>query len=153
MNANVIQIIGVIFIVLAQCDGSPSCSFESVDAFLEQYNKEADDLQTKDTLASWNYETDMTDENKKITTDLSAKTSKFSTEARENATCLIKQFGKSTEASKLRQLKLITRTSSSGDSEVSKQISALVSKMTAIYSETKVRERKNVIENLSYQVI
>lgn len=118
--------------------GSPQCSYDSVDQFLEQYNKEADALQKEDTLASWNYETDMNDENKKKTTELSVKTSKFSTQARENASCLIKKFGKNTEASKLRQLKLITRTSSSDNSEVSKKISSLVSQMTAIYSETKV---------------
>lgn len=132
--------LGVILAVcLVSCLGGPKCSYQSVDQFLDEYNKEADELQKEDTLASWNYETNMNDENKKKTTELSVKTSKFSTQARENASCLIKQFGKGTETSKLRQLKLITRTSSSDDSEVSKKISALVSQMTAIYSETKVR--------------
>lgn len=129
-----------VFAVLAkQTNGAPKCGYESVEAFLEKYNQKADTLQQEDTLASWNYETDMNPANKKKTTELSAKTSKFSTESRKQAKCLLaSSAGNQATESERRQLVLITRTASSEDSDVNKEISSLVSKMTAIYSQTTV---------------
>lgn len=120
-------------------DGAPKCEYSSVVKFLAQYNQKADSLQNEDTLASWEYETDMNKANKEKTSDLSAKTSKFSTKSRNQAKCLLDSpSAENATPSQKRQLMLITRTASSSDSKVNKKMSALVSKMTAIYSNTKV---------------
>ena len=119
--------------------GAPKCEYSSIVTFLAQYNKKADRLQNEDTLASWEYETDMNKANKEKTSDLSAKTSKFSTKSRNQAKCLLDApDSENATPSQKRQLMLITRTASSSDTDVNKNMSALVSKMTAIYSNTKV---------------
>ena len=125
--------------MFGMCRGAPTCTYSSAASFLKKYNSKADELQTMDTLASWEYETDMNKDHKKKTTELSGKTSKFATKSREEAKCLLDspEGQKATDDEK-RQLMLITRTASSKDANVNKEMSALVSKMTAIYSQTKV---------------
>jgi len=126
-------------VLISVCCGAPKCTYSSAASFLKKYNSRADELQKMDTLASWEYETDMNKKHKKKTTELSGKTSKFATQSREEAKCLLDtdEGQKATEDEK-RQLMLITRTASSKDASVNKEMSSLVSKMTAIYSQTKV---------------
>ncbi|XP_057290559.1 angiotensin-converting enzyme-like [Hydractinia symbiolongicarpus] len=111
---------------------------KAIDDFLKQYNTEADQLQREDTLASWDYETDMSKGNKDKTTEMSGKTSKFALDSRKKAEELLKDIGDDTPAASIRQLKLITRTASSSSSDESKEVSELISKMTAIYSKTSI---------------
>ena len=133
--------------------GAPKCEYSSIVKFLAQYNKKADLLQNEDTLASWEYETNMNKENNEKTSELSAKTSKFSTKSRNQAKCLLgTQAAERATRSQKRQLMLITRTASSSDSDVNKKMSALVSKMTAIYSNTKVGKKSLLLfEKLKFE--
>lgn len=125
--------------IVERCNGAPKCAYSSVAKFLKVYNKEADMLQKADTLASWEYETDMTAKHKKKTTELSGLTSAFSLASRSNASCLLETpEGQRASKSQKRQLTLITRTASSKDPQVTKKMSELVSKMTAIYSQTSI---------------
>ena len=110
---------------------------QEIEKWLKQYNKDADKLQREDTLASWKYETDMTDDNKSKTSKMSAKTSGFATESRKKAEELLKDV-EGIPTNLIRQLKLITRTSSSESEDESQEITNLISKMTAIYSKTSV---------------
>jgi len=109
--------------------------------FLKKYNTEADKLQREDTLASWNYETNMNTENKDKTISMTGKTSKFALESRETAKELLQIIGNQAPSdmnSSMRQLKLITRTSSSNNTEKTKEEADLISQMTAIYSKTSI---------------
>ncbi|XP_066918700.1 angiotensin-converting enzyme-like [Clytia hemisphaerica] len=132
----------LLFACHGNANGAPKCKYSDASDFLENYNKEANSLQKKDTLASWNYETNMNTANKIKQSKLSAKTSSFATKSRNEAKCLLDSTSdEDMTDSQKRQLKLITRTASSSDSEVNKKMSKLVSKMTAIYSETKIKKK------------
>ena len=127
------------FVSVVLISPSSAANNDEVEKFMDEYNKKADKLQKADTLASWNYETDMTSENKKETVKYSGIVSKFAQEYRDNATDLLKDISDDVTAPLKRQLKLITRTASSANSEESKTVADLLSNMTAVYSKTEVR--------------
>lgn len=112
-----------------------------IKAFLKEYNKEGDELQRNDTLASWKYEIDMTNESKAETIKWSAITSKFAIENRKKAKELLKDLDGDIPKSMMRQLNLIKRTASSSNSADNKEVANLQSKMTSIYSKTVVSDR------------
>ena len=114
---------------------------DRINQYLTTYNEEADMLQYKDTLASWEYEIDMTDENKEKTTKMSAETSAFALKSRDKAKELLDEVGSQYPNSmnkSIRQLKLITRTASTKNKDKSKKLADIASQMTAYYSKTSV---------------
>ena len=133
-SRNILQV----FILLLTLSTSLGETLKEVKDFLKSYNDQADKLQREDTIASWNYEIDMSAENKKETSRISGLVSKFSQQYKEKAQIVLKNIGKDIPPSLVRQLKLITRTSSSTDSNEAKLIAELISNMTAYYSRTEV---------------
>ena len=110
---------------------------ESVQTFLDNYNEKMSELSKKNTLAWWNYETDMTKEHRQATLEISTETSKYMAEARKNASEFDLSSDELPDAWK-RQLILLKRTAAPKSAEDAKEVSKLVSKMTSIYSETRV---------------
>ena len=130
----------MVSLVLVHSDYSQELE-DRINQYLTTYNEEADMLQYKDTLASWEYEIDMTDENKEKTTKMSAETSVFALKSRDKAKELLDEFGSQYPNSmnkSIRQLKLITRTASTKNKDKSKKLADIVSQMTAYYSKTSV---------------
>ncbi|XP_012555870.1 angiotensin-converting enzyme [Hydra vulgaris] len=130
----IFQIVFLLFCFKA----NKSETLKDVKDFLKTYNEQADKLQHDDTVASWNYEIDMSTENKKETSRISGLVSKFSQEYKDKAEIILKNINGDIPSSLIRQLKLITRTSSSKDSNEAKLIAELLSNMTAYYSRTEI---------------
>ena len=126
----------VILLEVDLCQGG----LKEIKDFLKKYNKEGDELQRNDTLASWEYEIDMTSKNKEETVKWSAITSKFATDNRKKAKTLLKDEDDDIPKSMIRQLQLIKRTASSTNEDENKESADLQSKMTSIYSKTVVND-------------
>jgi len=124
------------------------CGLKEIKDFLKKYNKEGDELQRNDTLASWEYEIDMTAKSKEETVKWSAITSKFATDNRKKAKALLKDVDDDIPKSMIRQLVLIKRTASSTNEDENKESADLQSKMTSIYSKTVIKKE---IDNDTYR--
>lgn len=124
------------------------CGLKEIKEFLKKYNKEGDELQRNDTLASWEYEIDMTAKSKEETVKWSAITSKFATDNRKKAKALLKDVDDDIPKSMIRQLVLIKRTASSTNEDENKESADLQSKMTSIYSKTVIKKE---IDNDTYR--
>lgn len=128
--------------------GTSQSDLKTIKAFLKEYNKEGDELQRNDTLASWKYEIDMTKESKEETIKWSGITSKFAIENRKKAKELLKDMDGDIPKSMMRQLVLIKRTASSSSQADNKEVADLQSKMTSIYSKTVIKKE---IDNDTYR--
>ena len=112
---------------------------KEIETFLSEYNRKGDELYHNESLASWRYETDMSDENKKETAKWSDISANFSITSSKVVKSLLREVDvKDVSSSDLRQLYLIRRTASSTSTDVTKELTDLVSEMTSIYSDTKV---------------
>lgn len=131
-----LSVVMVILLEVDLCQGG----LKEIKDFLKKYNKEGDELQRNDTLASWEYEIDMTSKNKEETVKWSAITSKFATDNRKKAKTLLKDEDDDIPKSMIRQLQLIKRTASSTNEDENKESADLQSKMTSIYSKTVVND-------------
>ena len=109
-----------------------------ISKFLKNYNAEGSKLQKEDTIAAWEYETDMREATKKKTVELSSKVSKFATKSKDNAKQLLRDNRGEVKGSDKRQLTLIARTASSENEKDDERSAQLVSNMTDIYSKTRV---------------
>lgn len=147
LKDNLVLILIVIFLSLLHVEFCAS-DLKTIKAFLKTYNKEGDDLQRNDTLASWRYEIDMTKDSKDETIKWSAITSKFATDNRKKAKQMLKDIDDDIPKSMLRQLVLIKRTASSTSEDENKESADLQSKMTSIYSKTVIKKE---IDNDTYR--
>ena len=136
-----LNILLIVFTLLLKDIDYCHSDLKTIKDFLKEYNKEGDELQRNDTLASWKYEIDMTKESKDETVKWSGITSKFAIENRKKAKSLLKDLDDDGDIPKslMRQLMLIKRTASSSNQADNKELTDLESKMTSIYSKTVVR--------------
>lgn len=120
---------------------------EKAKTFLDKFNREAEDLYHQSSLASWNYNTNITEENAQKMSEASAKWSAFYEEQSKTAhnfslqeiqTPIIK-----------RQLQALQQSESSAFSaEKNEQLNKIMNTMSTIYSTGKVCNPKNPQECL-----
>lgn len=110
-------------------------------AFLKDYEKEATKLGSAAGIASWNYETDMTNLNREMLVRSSGFAREFQLRASENASA-IPYVDLSRDAS--RQIMLIRRNALPKSRKKIKTIDELQAQMTEIYSKGKACKYNNV---------
>ncbi|XP_068818348.1 angiotensin-converting enzyme 2 isoform X3 [Capricornis sumatraensis] len=105
--------------------------------FLEKFNHEAEDLSYQSSLASWNYNTNITDENVQKMNEARAKWSAFYEEQSQMArTYSLEEIQNLTLK---RQLKALQHSGTSVlSAEKSKRLNTILNKMSTIYSTGKV---------------
>ncbi|XP_050998310.1 angiotensin-converting enzyme 2 [Acomys russatus] len=120
---------------------------EEAKTFLDSFNQKAEDLSYQSSLASWNYNTNITEENAQKMNEAAAKWSAFYEEQSKNAHNFSLQ-----EIQNLiikRQLKALQQSGSSAlPEDKSKQLNTILNTMSTIYSTGKVCDPKNPQECL-----
>ena len=106
-------------------------------AFLKKFNSETPKEDYKSTVASWNYATNITTQNKELKTNASLAFSAFFKQMRQNASKF--DVGKLSEDTK-RQIQFITSTATPTDAAVLKEVTELEATMEGIYSTGKVKD-------------
>lgn len=119
---------------------SSNGNYKKVKAYLDRYNPAADEIEHRDALAAWNFETDTTPKKRKVKEKFGSLSAKFETKHRGLAGALLKLNNSDVPRGMMRQLRFITRTVSSKDSKTNQDMSELQSKMTAIYNNNWVRK-------------
>ena len=106
---------------------------EEAKEFLAQYDEAYGLLRSEATKASWNYDTNITDENSQLSQEAWLKVSKFNAEAFKNSSKFdTTGFGYDTK----RQLsKVGSKSLSDGEME---ELSSVIAKMGDIYGSTKI---------------
>ena len=105
-------------------------------AFLKKFNNETQE-DYKSTVASWNYATNITTQNKELKTNGSLTFSAFYNQMRQNASKF--DVGKLSEDTK-RQIQFIISTATPTDATVLKKVTELQSSMEGIFSTGKVKD-------------
>lgn len=120
---------------------------EDAQKFLDKFNQEAEDLSHQSSLASWDYNTNITEENAQKMNEASAKWSAFYEEQSKIAHGFSLQEIRNFTIK--RQLKSLQQSGSSALSEdKNKQLNTILNTMSTIYSTGKVCNPKNPQECL-----
>ena len=133
-------VVVVVVVILSTIRLTDSATdFEIVKDFLNTYNRKADAIERKASLASWAFETDMTDKSSRRKEKWETKASEFQTKYRRKARALLKAIDTNNiTKSMLRELKMCQLTVASTEEGVEKQISDLTAKMLSIYNDNVV---------------
>lgn len=120
---------------------------EKATTFLNKFNQEAEDLSYQSSLASWNYNTNITEENARKMNEAAAKWSAFYEEQSKIARNFSLQEIK-TQSIK-RQLQALQQSGSSAlSADKNEQLNTILNTMSTIYSTGKVCNPKNPQECL-----
>ncbi|EDL90514.1 rCG49658 [Rattus norvegicus] len=115
---------------------------EKAESFLNKFNQEAEDLSYQSSLASWNYNTNITEENAQKMNEAAAKWSAFYEEQSKIAQNFSLQ--EIQNATIKRQLKALQQSGSSALSpDKNKQLNTILNTMSTIYSTGKVCNSMN----------
>lgn len=115
---------------------------EKAESFLNKFNQEAEDLSYQSSLASWNYNTNITEENAQKMNEAAAKWSAFYEEQSKIAQNFSLQ--EIQDATIKRQLKALQQSGSSALSpDKNKQLNTILNTMSTIYSTGKVCNSMN----------
>lgn len=115
---------------------------EKAENFLNKFNQEAEDLSYQSSLASWNYNTNITEENAQKMNEAAAKWSAFYEEQSKIAQNFSLQ--EIQDATIKRQLKALQQSGSSALSpDKNKQLNTILNTMSTIYSTGKVCNSMN----------
>lgn len=115
---------------------------EKAESFLNKFNQEAEDLSYQSSLASWNYNTNITEENAQKMNEAAAKWSAFYEEQSKIAQNFSLQ--EIQDATIKRQLKALQQSGSSALSpDKNKQLNTILNTMSTIYSTGKVCNSTN----------
>nr|QHX39726.1 angiotensin I converting enzyme 2 [Oryctolagus cuniculus] len=115
---------------------------ELAKTFLEKFNQEAEDLSYQSALASWDYNTNITEENVQKMNDAEAKWSAFYEEQSKLAKTYPSQEVQNLTVK--RQLQALQQSGSSAlSADKSKQLNTILSTMSTIYSTGKVCNQSN----------
>ncbi|XP_059106681.1 angiotensin-converting enzyme 2 [Peromyscus eremicus] len=120
---------------------------EQAKTFLDKFNQEAEDLSYQSALASWNYNTNITEENVQKMNEASAKWSAFY----EEQSKLAKNYSLQEIQNLIikRQLQALQQSGSSAlSADKNKQLNTILNAMSTIYSTGKVCKPKNPQECL-----
>lgn len=120
---------------------------EQAKIFLDKFNQEAEDLSYQSALASWNYNTNITEENAQKMNEASAKWSAFY----EEQSKLAKNYSLQEIQNLIikRQLQALQQSGSSAlSADKNKQLNTILNAMSTIYSTGKVCKPKNPQECL-----
>ncbi|XP_028743609.1 angiotensin-converting enzyme 2 [Peromyscus leucopus] len=120
---------------------------EQAKIFLDKFNQEAEDLSYQSALASWNYNTNITEENAQKMNEASAKWSAFY----EEQSKLAKNYSLQEIPNLIikRQLQALQQSGSSAlSADKTKQLNTILNAMSTIYSTGKVCKPKNPQECL-----
>lgn len=115
---------------------------EKAESFLNKFNQEAEDLSYQSSLASWNYNTNITEENAQKMNEAAAKWSAFYEEQSKIAQNF--SLREIQDATIKRQLKALQQSGSSALSpDKNKQLNTILNTMSTIYSTGKVCNSMN----------
>ncbi|XP_036030683.1 angiotensin-converting enzyme 2 [Onychomys torridus] len=120
---------------------------EQAKTFLDKFNQEAEDLSYQSALASWNYNTNITEENAQKMNEAAAKWSAFY----EEQSKLAKNYSLQEIQNLIikRQLQALQQSGSSAlSADKNKQLNTILNAMSTIYSTGKVCKPKNPQECL-----
>ncbi|EGW01658.1 Angiotensin-converting enzyme 2 [Cricetulus griseus] len=120
---------------------------EQAKTFLDKFNQEAEDLSYQSALASWNYNTNITEENAQKMNEAAAKWSAFY----EEQSKLAKNYSLQEVQNLIikRQLQALQQSGSSAlSADKNKQLNTILNTMSTIYSTGKVCNPKNPQECL-----
>ncbi|KAM4818332.1 LOW QUALITY PROTEIN: angiotensin-converting enzyme 2 [Thomomys bottae] len=136
-----------ILLSLIAVTASQSSTVEQATEFLEKFNKEVEDLSYQSSLASWNYNTNISEENAQKMNEVEAKWSAFYEEQSKLAKTF--QLQEIQDPILKRQLQVLQQSGSSALSEdKNKQLNTILNKMSTIYSTGKVCNPNNPQECL-----
>uniref|UniRef100_A0A7N5K0K8 Angiotensin-converting enzyme n=1 Tax=Ailuropoda melanoleuca TaxID=9646 RepID=A0A7N5K0K8_AILME len=132
---------------LAALTAAQSTTEDLAETFLEKFNYEAEDLYYQSSLASWNYNTNITDENIEKMNDAGAKWSAFYEEQSKHAkTYPLEEIHNSTVK---RQLQALQHSGSSVlSADKSQRLNTILNAMSTIYSTGKACNPNNPQECL-----
>ncbi|XP_028617961.1 angiotensin-converting enzyme 2 [Grammomys surdaster] len=120
---------------------------EEAKTFLDKFNQEAEDLSYQSSLASWNYNTNITEENAQKMSEAAAKWSAFYEEQSKTAQNFSLQEIKTPIIK--RQLQALQQSGSSAlSADKNRQLNKILNTMSTIYSTGKVCNPKNPQECL-----
>lgn len=124
-----------------------SLTEENAKTFLNNFNQEAEDLSYQSSLASWNYNTNITEENAQKMSEAAAKWSAFYEEQSKTAQSFSLQEIQTPIIK--RQLQALQQSGSSAlSADKNKQLNTILNTMSTIYSTGKVCNPKNPQECL-----
>lgn len=124
-----------------------SLTEENAKTFLNKFNQEAEDLSYQSSLASWNYNTNITEENAQKMNEAAAKWSAFYEEQSKTAQSFSLQEIQTPIIK--RQLQALQQSGSSAlSADKNKQLNTILNTMSTIYSTGKVCNPKNPQECL-----